>query len=150
MAEPEREADGGIPAAVPHGRRWVRYALIALGGIAVLLGLIGVFLPLLPTTPFLLLALACFARSSERFHAWLYTHPRFGPPLRAWERHGVISPRAKALAVLAIAASFAFVLYRSEGWILPVSVGAVLLAVAVFLLSRPSSPAAAERRRTKS
>ncbi|MEX0923114.1 MAG: YbaN family protein [Rhodovibrionaceae bacterium] len=120
---------------------------MAAGGLAVALGVLGAFLPLLPTTPFLLLALACFARSSERFHSWLYSHPRFGPPLQDWERYGVISRRAKLLAVAVMAASFGFVLYRSEDWILPAAVAVVLLAVAAFLLSRPGSAAEARRRR---
>lgn len=148
MADGEDKDDEDVrPAAVPHDRVWVRYALMAAGGLALLLGLLGAFLPLLPTTPFLLLALACFARSSERFHAWLYTHPRFGPPLRDWERYGVVSKRAKALAVLVMAASFGVVLWRVEGWMLPAVVGGILLAVAAFLLTRPNSAAEARRRR---
>ena len=150
MAENEQRGDDdGLPSVVPHDRLWVRYTLMAVGGLAVVLGLIGVFLPLLPTTPFLLVALACFARSSERFHAWLYTHPRFGPPLRDWERYGVVSTRAKALAVTVMAASFVIVVWRVDGWPLPAFVALVLLCVAAFLLSRPGSAAEAQRRRAK-
>lgn len=57
----------------------VRYALLAIGWLSVALGVIGIFLPVLPTTPFLLLAAACFMRSSERFYLWLINHRHLGP-----------------------------------------------------------------------
>ena len=57
----------------------VRFALLALGWISVVLGVIGIFLPVLPTTPFLLLAAACFMRSSKRFYLWLVNHRQLGP-----------------------------------------------------------------------
>ncbi|WP_339079506.1 YbaN family protein [Pseudomonas sp. TMP9] len=57
----------------------IRYALLAVGWLSVVLGVIGIFLPVLPTTPFLLLAAACFMRSSKRFYLWLINHRRLGP-----------------------------------------------------------------------
>jgi uncharacterized membrane protein YbaN (DUF454 family) len=57
----------------------IRYALLAIGWLSVVLGAIGIFLPVLPTTPFLLLAAACFMRSSERFYLWLVNHRQLGP-----------------------------------------------------------------------
>ncbi|MBM0141543.1 hypothetical protein ALQ53_01533 [Pseudomonas cannabina] len=61
---------------------WVRYLLAAVGWLSVALGVIGIFLPVLPTTPFLLLAAACFARSSPRFYHWLINHRQLGPWIR--------------------------------------------------------------------
>lgn len=62
------------------------------------LGILGIFLPLLPTTPFVLLAAFCFSRSSTRCEAWLLDHPRFGPMIRDWRQHRAIPWRAKQLA----------------------------------------------------
>ena len=63
----------------PHRPLWQRAGWTAAGVISLALGVLGIFLPLLPTTPFLLLAAACFMRSSQRFYDWLVSHPRLGP-----------------------------------------------------------------------
>ncbi|MGB0901076.1 YbaN family protein, partial [Halocynthiibacter sp.] len=64
-----------------------------IGGLlSFILGLIGAFLPLLPTVPLMLLATFCFSKSSERLHNWLINHPRFGPAIADWNDHGSISP----------------------------------------------------------
>ncbi|MEM7176418.1 MAG: YbaN family protein [Pseudomonadota bacterium] len=111
-----------------------------LGWGAVGLGSLGVVLPLLPTVPFLLLAAFCFARGSERFHHWLMTHPRFGPPIHDWQAHGAIRKPAKRLAVGAILASFLIPLVLGvSGWVLAVQIP-VLACVLAFILTRPSGP----------
>jgi hypothetical protein len=118
----------------------VRWALWSLGVLALALGIVGVFLPLLPTTVFLLIALWAFSRSSPRFHRWLYDHPRLGPPLRAWHRHRVISPGAKAAAVGLMAAGLLFAgsVLQTEGWALAIS-AAVLVPVGAFILAQRSA-----------
>jgi uncharacterized membrane protein YbaN (DUF454 family) len=79
--------------------RSVRYALLAFGWLNVALGVIGIFLPVLPTTPFLLLAAACFARSSERFHGWLLNHPHLGPWIRDYLDGNGIPLKGKVYAI---------------------------------------------------
>ncbi|WP_025899193.1 YbaN family protein [Sneathiella glossodoripedis] len=113
--------------------------LMAIGWLFVLIGAIGVVVPVLPTTPFLLISLWAFSQSSDRFHAWLYNHRFFGPPLRDWEAHGIIPLRAKtiALATMAISAILVITLtqtpwYGITGMLLLMGVGAG------FILTRPS------------
>jgi hypothetical protein len=97
-------------------------------------------LPLLPTTPFALLAAWCFAQSSERLHDWLVGHDVFGPLIRNWRENGAIAPRAKVVATAMIVAAIALsVALGLPGWVLAVQ-AAVLSAVLVFIHSRPSGP----------
>ncbi|MEM7499446.1 MAG: YbaN family protein [Pseudomonadota bacterium] len=133
------EAQAALPSgagAVRPGR--FRLLWTAAGWCAFGLGLLGVPLPLLPTVPFMLLAAFCFARGSDRFHLWLVNHTRFGPPIRDWHDRGVIRPRAKRAAVIAILASFALsaVLGVPPG-VLALQ-GVALGGAALFVLSRPS------------
>jgi uncharacterized membrane protein YbaN (DUF454 family) len=118
-----------------------RAVLFAVGWMLVALGIAGFVLPLLPGTPFLIAAAACFARSSPRFERWLLSHPKLGPAISNWRSHGVIPARAKYLAVAAMMLSFAMV-WRSGApplvfWI---SVAA-LCAAALYVLTRPSARA---------
>lgn len=88
--------------------------LIAAGWLAVLLGVLGIFLPLLPTTPFLLLASACFARGSTRMHHWLQTNRVFGKYLRDYENGKGIPLRAKVWILLFMWASLGYSLWRVQ------------------------------------
>lgn len=88
-----------------------RTILIIIGWLAVVLATLGVVLPLLPTTPFLLLAAWCFARSSPRFHYWLLYRSWFGSYLRHWQQHRALPPGAKLRAIIFIVITFAVSLY---------------------------------------
>ena len=78
----------------------LRHGMIRLLGFVFLaLAVVGVFLPLLPTTPFVILAAGCFARSSERMHQWILANPTFGPMVHDWEQKRCVSCRVKAIAI---------------------------------------------------
>ncbi len=115
-----------------------RFAFLLLGFFFVTLGFIGAFLPLLPTVPFLLVALWCFARSSQKFHDWLYHHPRFGPLLQDWDRYGVIPRRAKILACSMMMLSMGIMLWVTElpFWLYGV-IAATLFSIGLWIATRP-------------
>lgn len=101
----------------------------------------GLFVPLLPTTPFLLLAAACFARSSRRLHAWLLAHRVFGPILADWEAHGAIRLRVKLAATALSGGMVSYPIFFGD---MPraakIAAGATVLAVLAFVWSRPAPP----------
>jgi len=103
------------------------------------LGAVGVVLPVLPTTPFMLIALWAFARSSQRFHDWLYTHRLFGPPLDQWRTHRVIPVKAKIFTLVTMILSFGYLAFFSETPVLAKAIVAlVMLSGAAFVLSQRS------------
>ncbi len=83
-------------------RHGMRYVLLACGWVFLGLGVIGLFLPVLPTTPFVLLAAACFFRSSERIHSWLVSHPRFGPQITDYLEGKGLRRNTKVVALLTL------------------------------------------------
>ena len=116
-----------------------RTLLTFMGMVFVCLGLLGIALPVLPTIPFMIIALWCFAQSSERFHKWLYEHSVFGPPLQQWDRHRVIPPIAKAVAVTAMIASTVYVIMYSEmPYYVVIAMGVLFTCTAWYILSKPS------------
>ena len=120
----------------------VRLLFAALGSLFVLLGVLGIFLPVLPTTPFLLLAAACYARASRRIYRWLLQHRRFGPLIREWREHRSMPYRAKRIALLLIALSFGVsIVFFVPGW--PARLGMALggLLLAAWIARIPSRDA---------
>lgn len=118
----------------------IRLFWLVVGLVSLALGVVGAILPLLPTTPFLLLAAFAFARSSPKLAAWLDAHPQFGPLIANWRDHGAIGKRAKiaAMAVILLTPIVSLILGLT-GWILAVQL-AVLTLVSTFILTRPSEP----------
>lgn len=105
----------------------------------VALGIAGAFLPVLPTTPFLLVALWAFTKSSPAAAAWLRSHPQLGPYIRDWQDQGIIPLRAKIIALAMMSASFAWLTMATDTSVyVTTAVGAILLGAATFVSTRPS------------
>ncbi|QLY27310.1 YbaN family protein [Bdellovibrio sp. KM01] len=114
----------------------LRSALVVLGSVSLILGIIGAFLPVLPTTPFVLLSAWCFLRSSEKAHAWLYRQPLFGKALTDWDRNKAISRKNKVIAITMILFSLCFMWWSVPNTYLVASLTVVLLAVSIFIATR--------------
>ncbi len=100
-------------------------------------GLIGAFLPILPTTPFLLVAVWAGSHASSNFRWWLLRHKRFGPALRLWYREKAIARPAKRMAVAVICASWLVIILSGRPAGVVALTGLVLLSCIVFLVTRP-------------
>lgn len=122
--------------------RWQRPLWLAAGVLSLVVGVIGIVLPLLPTTPLVLLAAFCFSRGSERWEAWLLAHPRFGPAVLDWRQHRAVPLRAKQLATVMMTISSVgswWVIQSPWRW----APGVCCLAVALWLWRLPNAPARA-------
>lgn len=135
------------PDPPPDPSAKVRALWLLLGLLAAGTGIAGTVLPLVPTTPLLLLAAYAFARSSPRLHSWLVNHPRYGPLIRDWQRFGAIGRPAKIAAVGAMAAAVGISVWLGlPGWVVVLQ-ALVLMAVGVFVISRPEGPPASDDRK---
>lgn len=118
----------------------MKYLWITLGWTSLALAIAGALLPLLPTTPFLLLAAFAFSRGSEKLHNWLITHPRLGPPIRNWETYRAISRPVKIAASLSMAGIFAISFVFAAPWWAIASQAVILSVVAFFIWTRNEGP----------
>lgn len=117
-----------------------RLLWLLLGHLSLVLGIIGAVLPLLPTTPFLLLSALAFSRSSPRLARWLHEHPRLGPPIHNWQQHGVIGRGAKVVVVVVVIFSLSGSLWLAIPWWALAAQATILALVLLFVLTRPSDP----------
>lgn len=119
--------------------RTVRLVLVVVGSLCVALGVVGIFVPGLPTTIFILTAAACYARASPRFYNWLLSNPAFGPLVHEWRTHGSMPRRAKVVAITLILTTFGvtLVFFVDNHWIRAALV-AVALALVMYLARIPS------------
>ncbi len=147
MKSHDDSAAGGEPAHRAHmrlhHRRMVRWVFLALGCLFVVVGVVGIFVPLLPTTPFMLAAAACFARGSERFYVWLFHHRTFGPMVREWQAHRSIPWRTKlyAIALMAGTMGVSIVFFvRPLALQLGVAACGVLLALGMYRIPSRDRP----------
>lgn len=118
--------------------------LFFIGGwVSLILGCVGIVLPLLPTTPFILLAAYCFSRSSERLHQWLITHPQMGPLIQDWQQDGSICKTAKTKATVLIVGTFAVTFaVVNVGLLLTGLILLMGISVLTFIWTRPVPPSA--------
>lgn len=117
-------------AARPHRSLMIRLLLLTVGWLSVGLGVLGIFLPVLPTTPFLLLAAACFMRSSQRFYRWLTHHRHLGSWVRDYLNGQGIPRRAKAYAI-----GLMWLSILLSAYLVPVAWVRVLLLISASLVS---------------
>jgi len=116
-----------------------RIFLLFLAWFCVGAAFVGIFLPGIPTTPFLIVALWAFARTSKKFHSWLLNHKRFGPILTNWESHKVVPRKAKILMVILQIIAVILFHYSIQNIYLTIGLIIILVIVARYVLSLPST-----------
>ena len=116
-----------------------KYFLIILGWICVGLASIGIFIPGIPTTIFLIIALWAFAKSSKRFHTWLINHKKFGPILKNWHSHKVVPKNAKITMVIMQIFAVVILYATTKSMIFSILLLIVLIFVAWYVIKLPST-----------
>lgn len=138
-APPSTLQESPATGSLPPLSRPLRWLLKAVAVTSLALGIVGAFVPVLPTVPFVLLAAWAAARSSPGLSYWLETHPRMGPMIRDWRHSGVVRRRAKWMASLMMAASAVAMALFVRPWWLPAMAGGIMVVVAAWLWQRPET-----------
>ncbi|MHC5225989.1 YbaN family protein [Ignatzschineria sp. LJL83] len=120
-------------------RSFQKILLMIFGGIFLMIGIIGIFLPLLPTTPFIILTALCWAKSSNRFHTWLLENRYFGSMIQNWEQNRIIPLKIKWLAIGMMSSSALLSLYilRDYAWWLPAIIIVMVILASLWICSFP-------------
>ena len=129
--------DGSRP--MPRAPGWLRPILFTLGCLSTSIGVIGLVLPGLPGTVFLIAAAWCFTRSSPRFEAWLLEHRTLGPPVRQWRATRSIPRAAKIFACVSLAASWALIGTSEAPPYVKMGLAVLFVAIGGFIVSRPEA-----------
>lgn len=117
----------------------MRWLWLITGHFLVVVGIAGIFLPLLPGTPLLILAAACYSKGSEKFEHWLLNHPKHGPVIRDWREYRVIPKKAKIIALCALAFGLCFPMFIIEvPPLAKLTAGVIIPIVGAFILTFPS------------
>ena len=112
--------------------------LLGIGWLCVGLAFVGVFVPGIPTTIFLIIALWAFTKSSTKLRYWLLHHKRFGPILNNWQQHKVVPRRAKILMVVLMSLAVVLFYYSLQNLYLTIGLIIILVSVAIYVISLPS------------
>lgn len=118
----------------------IRWLWLLGGCLAFVLGVVGVILPLLPTTPFIILAAFCFSKSVPSWQAWLERNKLFGPIITGWNAHGAIAPKYKAIALSMMLAVLLLSVFKGLSATIIVIQAVCITGAACFILTRPSGP----------
>lgn len=116
-----------------------KFGLMLLGHLCLVLGFIGLFLPVIPTTPFLIGASFCYGRSSEKFQRMLHENKYVGPSIKAWEKSGAINVRTKIIAITMLAVSISVSLYFMPIPLVRIIVAGIVIIVSLYIATRPNA-----------
>lgn len=141
MATSDDRSTRGTAAGADYPRLSlpVRALLIGVGSISLAFGVVGIFVPLLPTTPFLLLAAACYARSSDRLYRWLLGQPSLGPIIVEWRRSRSLPPGVKVRALVVVAITFAVSIILVDALVVRLMLLGIAAILAIFLYRIPTA-----------
>jgi uncharacterized protein len=135
----DKDEGAGASAPTRPPLRPYRLLLFVLAWIFLAIGIAGMVLPLVPGALFLILAAACFTRSSPRFEAWLLEHPRLGPPVRKWREAGAIPRQGKVFACASLLVSWLIIVAGGASALIGALALALFLAVGLYVATRPEA-----------